>query len=123
MFQRALNLVESIKEKKGQIFLSDVLLNETLSVLAKRCKAKKNPENFSTLANDFQKKIEGLPILCFYELLSKGYSYILKIMKTSQGCFNFHDSLILYLMQSIPEVTLVTFDQDFKKVPGLKILN
>ncbi|MBU0505654.1 type II toxin-antitoxin system VapC family toxin, partial [bacterium] len=100
----------------NQIFISDVVINEVLSVFAKRCESKKKKSHFAKLTETFQKALETIPILCLYELLPTQYNKIISLMVKTQGTLNFHDALIVLFLKEIPDVTLVSFDKDFQTI-------
>lgn len=120
--QRASKLFDQIQGDGNEIFLSDLLINETLSVFAKRCEAQKREADFQRLAKKFLESIQGLPLLCLYDLFNEKLNRIVDIMIHHRARFNFHDALMLLLLQEIPEVVLVTFDTDFKDLPDVKVL-
>lgn len=119
---RAKIIFTEMEKEEGEIFLSDVLINETLSVMARRAEAKQRGKEFQKWAKQFQKKIEGLPIVCLYEFLPGQIPQIMALMAQYDGCFNFHDALFLFFMQQLPKVRFVTFDKDFSKIEDLQRL-
>lgn len=119
---RAQELFAQIQGDGMQIFLSDLLINETLSVFAKRCEAQKRESDFPRLVKTFQSAIRGVPLLCLYELLTDKLPRIIEIMIRHRGRFNFHDALMLFFLQEVSEVVLVTFDFDFKSLTRVKTL-
>lgn len=121
--QRARGIWADILKQDSQVFLSDVLINEVLSVLARRCGEKGKGRYFKKWARRFQKSIEGLPIACLYEFLPRHIPKIVSIMVRYRGCFNFHDALFVFFLDQLPTVHFVTFDKDFARVKDLKILS
>lgn len=117
LHKQALHVMTQLENDDVEFFFSDVVINETLSVLAKRCEAKKNEAAFQTLAEEFRKQISNRPILCLYGLLPSHYHNVIDQMIESRGLFNFHDCLIILFLKETKEIGLVTFDQDFH---GLK---
>ena len=111
--KRAKEIFLKINQTSGQIFLSDLVINEVLSVFAKRCESRNKPGNFKILASKFQKAAQNYPILCLYALLPANYKKIISLMIKSQGHLNFHDSLIVLFLRSVTKVKLISFDQDF----------
>jgi predicted nucleic acid-binding protein len=121
--QRAKQVFTNIKQEKHEIFLSDVLINETWTVLGKRCEVKQQEKRFLVLLERFQEMIQGMYVLCLYELVSAHYRAHLQCMKFFKGSLSFHDSLIVFFLKEVPQVGLITFDQDFKQINGLKVIS
>ena len=119
---RAKEIFFDIEGQEGQIFLSDVLINEVLSVLARRSEERKKGEEFKELARLFQKRIQELPIVCLYELLPKYIPQVISLMVQHNGCFNFHDALFIFFLRQLPKVHFVTFDKDFSKIGNIRRL-
>lgn len=108
---------DEIHAQDANVFFSDLVLNEVLSVFAKRCEAKKRKDDFVVFASRLAELIAGYPILCLYQLLPNYYGETLKIMKQASGQLSFHDCLIVLFLKEVSEVELVTFDRDFDKTP------
>lgn len=117
---RAKEIFFNIEEREGQIFLSDVLINEVLSVFARRSEARQKEGEFKKLAKLFQQRIQDLPIVCLYELLPEHIPQIVSLMIQYEGCFNFHDALFIFFLRQLPKVYFVTFDKDFSKVEEIQ---
>lgn len=120
--ERAVRLYERLLNDEVQLFISDVLINEVLSVFAKRCEAKRRKAQFQVFAAEFQEAIKDLPILCLYELVTPHYKDLVGIMVRSQGSLSFHDALIWLFLREVPRVTLVSFDNDFAQFKKLNLL-
>lgn len=120
---RATRLLEKISEADSDFFVSDVLINEVTSVFAKRCEQKKKEKQFPSLVRKFQTALRGYPILCLYELVPKHLGPIIELMVRHQARFNFHDALLITFLEQLPEVHLVSFDQDFKDVELLQVVH
>ena len=121
--QRSVRLLEKIGVSNAEIFLSDVLINEVLSVLAKRCASKGRREVFSHLAVLMQQLMYQYPILSLYELVPQNYTKLVSMMVHSQGELNFHDCLIVLFLKELPEVSLVTFDKDFESQKEIRLFS
>lgn len=104
-----------------EIFLSDVILNEVHSVLArKNSEGKYNPDFLKKFMEKFNEFLQDKPILCLYEILTENYKNVLRLLKESQGRLNFHDCLIAIFLKEVPRVKLVSFDSDFDHVPWIR---
>lgn len=121
--RRALELHASIKRLNGELFLSDVVLNETLCVIARKYQGEAQHELLKKKLEFFSQHIRTMPILCLYELVNKSFGSIKNMILQTSGTLGFHDCLIVLFLQQIPLVHLVTFDEDFKKISGLSILS
>lgn len=116
VFHAAANrMMNQIVDDTHEIFISDVLVNEVLSVLAKRCEEQKRAHDFPKYADIFFSRLKGTPVLCLYELVATSLSSLKELMVRHGGCFNFHDALILHFLHSVPEVSFATLDGDFRK--------
>jgi predicted nucleic acid-binding protein len=120
--KKAQNLVARVYREDSMVLLSDIVLSEVLSVLAKRCEAKKKSNQFPAYLARIREFIADAPILSVYELLPKNYNRIFDMMKQSLGKLSFNDCLIVVFLNAVPEVTLVSFDADFIEIDGLKVL-
>jgi len=118
---KAVGLLDKIENEDGELFASDVVINEVLSVFAKRCESRKATHQFEDLITTFKKVLEPLPILCLYELVTPHYNSIIKMMINYKARLNFHDCLIALFLKEVPEVNLVTFDSDFDEIENLRI--
>src|SRR3990167_7675463 len=101
------------------VFLSDTVFNETLTVLARRGLNQKNPHNFSEWSEKFRLILPEYPILCLYDTLPKGYKKIIDLMTKFEGRLSFHDCLIALFLKEVQNVRLVSFDEEFHKVGWL----
>ena len=120
---RAVQIVEILRGEGVQVFISDILINEVLSVLAKRCQTKKREGRFPALVSKFQDLIQHYPILQLYELINQFHGALISSMTRCEGILSFHDCLILFFLKEIPKIHLVTFDKGFQKVKGLKVVS
>jgi len=121
--QKSLQVLEKIEAAEGEIFLSDVLINEVLSVLAKRCESRGRTGGFASLAHSVTEWMYRCPILSLYELVPKNYLRLVSMMVHSKGLLNFHDCLIVLFLKELPQVHLVTFDSDFETQKGIRVFS
>lgn len=119
----AAEILIKIRESGGEIYLSDLVLNEVLSVFGRKCSSNKNKETLLRLLDTLKKWVKDMPILCLYELLNQSYGRVQDMIEKSNGTLSFHDCLIILFLKEVPLVQLVTFDQDFKLVKGLRVLS
>ncbi len=119
--QRAVGVYEKISQQ-GEIFLSDVVVNETLTVMARRHERLQIGSQFAEFVKRFKEFIAPIPILSVYEMVSQNYQHIMNFMVKYHARLSFHDALIVLFLTEVPEVFLVTFDEDFSLVEGLKIV-
>ena len=121
--QRSVQLLAKINQSNGEIFLSDLLVNEVLSVLAKRCESKGKQDMFPHLASLVQQLMHQYPILSLYELVPQNYPTLISMMVQCRGELNFHDCLIVLFLKELPEVSLVTFDRDFETQKEIRLFS
>ncbi len=120
---RAVQLLEKINSEDSEFFVSDLLTHEVASVFAKRGEQKKKEREFPALVHKFQTALRGYPVLCLYELVSKHLGDILELMVRHRARFNFHDALLITFLEQLPEVRLVSFDQDFEAIESLRVVH
>lgn len=119
---RATKLLQQITATEAELFLSDIAVNETLSVLARRHESKKSKTPFKTVVDRFKNAIAKSPILSLYELVPQNYALLMAMMVKYDAKLSFHDCLIVLFLRQVPEVQLVSFDRDFAAVRKLKLL-
>jgi predicted nucleic acid-binding protein len=119
---RATKLLQQITATEAELFLSDIAVNETLSVLARRHESKKSKTPFKTVVDRFKNAIAKSPILSLYELVPQNYARLMAMMVKYDAKLSFHDCLIVLFLRQVPEVRLVSFDRDFAAVQELKLL-
>lgn len=121
--ERAMRVDKHIKELNSQVFLSDVVLNEMLCVISRKYGGTSQHELLKSLFGSLSQSIESMPILCLYELYNQYFGLVQKVILNSCGALGFHDALILIFLKQVPLVHLVTFDEDFNSVKGLRVLS
>lgn len=119
--ERAKKIHQRITATEFELFLSDVVLNETLSVLARRHESKKIKQPFQDVITRFKGAIASLPILSLYELVPQNYARLMGLMAKYDAKLSFHDALIVLFLRQVPEVRLVSFDEDFTGIRGINL--
>ncbi|MDO8518858.1 MAG: PIN domain-containing protein [Deltaproteobacteria bacterium] len=119
---RAVEMNTLMKRQKGELFISDIVLNETLSVIARKYEGEARHEELKRKFQAFFHHIEAKPILCLYELVNQSFGFIQKMILHTNGKLGFHDCLIVFFLRQVPLVHLVTFDEDFRQVKGISVL-
>lgn len=124
-YKRSHEIYSNIKSQleSKNIFLSDIVVNEIWTVMARRAEQRKVTHEFPQFRLTFTNFIQAIPILRLYEILNKNYKRIIDLMSEYSGRLGFHDALIVLFLSQIPDVTLITFDRDFAAVPNLRILS
>lgn len=106
-----------IKEKLASLgnerrVINNIVLGETLNSFGK-FSGKQTKEIFNMLHLMYD----------VVYLTSEDYNKAIDIYLYYNGSINFHDCLILQTMEKMQINKIVTFDNDFRKVNGLKIIN
>ena len=106
-----------IKEKLASLgnerrVINNIVIGETLNSFG-RFSGKQTKEIFNMLHLMYD----------VVYLSNEDYNKAIDIYLYYNGSINFHDCLILQTMEKLQITKIVTFDDDFKKVNGLKIIN
>jgi predicted nucleic acid-binding protein len=111
---------KALKKKKARLVYLDCVVNETISVIARRLEEKGRGKEF-TLA--LQKMEQAIPAECIswmYSEVRRPYPDILVVIKEHEGKSNFHDALMVLAAREMGIIHIVSFDQDFDELEGIE---
>jgi len=91
----------------------DCVINETISVVARRTSDQGRAEQLDDLLEQLSRLIPVEDITWASGEIRRLYPEILKLVRSSSGRLNFHDALIALLCQEQRVSVLVSFDRDF----------
>ena len=115
----ATELLGKLNTSQINIVYFDCVLNETISVLARRSEEQKRFEQFPDLLDQLSKQVpEGL-ITWISGETKRLYREILELIRTTNAALNFNDALIALVCRELEIKTLVSFDKDFDNIGWL----
>jgi len=113
------NIARALAMRQAQIVYLDCVLNETISVLARRAEEQKRVGELPDLLADIHRHVPETHIVWASLETRRLYGQIVEWVRQTQGTLNFHDVLIALLCREWGISTLVSFDQDFDRVPWI----
>lgn len=116
---RAREIAGALSTQQAQIVYLDCVLNETISVLARRAEEQKRVEELAALLENTRRQVPEACIVWASLETRRLYGEIVKWVQRTQGALNFHDALIMLLCREWGITVLVSFDEDFDRVNWL----
>jgi predicted nucleic acid-binding protein len=95
------------------------VLNEVISVLARRVRERKRPEQLDTLLDRLTRLVPVGDITWISGEARRLYDQVVGLVRSSEGELNFHDALIALVCREQGISVLIGFDKDFDKVDWL----
>jgi predicted nucleic acid-binding protein len=120
---RAMEMLGSLKAQNAQLVYFDCVLNETISVLARRAEEQNRTGEFAALLGQVQHHVPESRVTWASRDTRRFYASILEMAQQTQGALNFHDALIALACRELEIQILASFDQDFDQVSWLKRLS
>lgn len=118
----AVALRDALKAAQAEAVYFDCVINETISVLARRARERKGPSEFATLLDQLVSNIPESSIVWISAKTKQFYSDILALVRATSGTLNFHDALIALGSRELDIRLIATFDSDFDHIEWLKRL-
>jgi predicted nucleic acid-binding protein len=112
-------LRDELNKAKAKLVYFDCVINETVSVLARRTREQGRPEQLDALLNRLDRLIPVSNITWSSGEIKRLYPEILELVHSSAGRLNFHDALIGLLCREQSVSVLVSFDRDFDELDWL----
>ena len=97
----------------------DCVLNEVISVLARRTREQRRPEQFDALLDQLARLIPASEITWVSGEIQRLYDHVFGLIRSSAGELNFHDALMALMCREQGISILVSFDQDFDQIDWL----
>lgn len=97
----------------------DCVLNEAISVLARRIHEQRRLEEFDALLDQLVRLIPVSDITWVSRDIQRLYEQVLGLVRSSGGGLNFHDALMALVCREQDIPVLVSFDGDFDQVDWL----
>lgn len=120
---KACEIRESLKKANVEYVYLDCVINETISVLAKRLEEKGQIEKLSALLHDLERFVPEEKITWISQQTHSLFQEILALIKNSKGKLNFHDCLIALVLRNSGIKYLVSFDPDFDDINWLECIH
>jgi predicted nucleic acid-binding protein len=111
--QRSLELIISQRKKSFDLVFFDCVLNETISVLARRAEEQNRENDFKFLMGKLEKSIHYEMINWISGEAKRLYEKIINLIIETNGKLNFHDALLGLICKELGIRTLLSFDKDF----------
>jgi len=117
---QAKELLDSIAEKEIDVVYFDCVLNETVSVMARRSEEQKRSAQFPVLLDELQQLVTEEMITWILGNTKDWYSRIIELVRQSEGRINFHDAMIALACKELNIQVVVSFDSDFDEISWLR---
>ncbi len=120
---RALSIRQRISKENLRPILLDLVVNETLTVIAKRWERSPSRGPFSKVFEAVGTLIRPENVVFVYPRLREYWEALMALFSSADGRLSFHDGLILLVMKEQGIQKIATFDDDFKTVKGISVLS
>lgn len=117
--EKAQVLLNSLKAEEVGLIYVDCVLNETISVLARRAEEQKRSEQFSMLLDTLSNQVPVDTITWLSLETQRLYDQVIEQVRQTAGVLNFHDALIAHYCQKNEIHAIISFDKDFDLLPWL----
>jgi predicted nucleic acid-binding protein len=112
-------LREALKTAALEMVYFDCVMNETVSVLARRARERKRTEEFTGLFANLVSTVPQQSITWLSTETERLYPDIMALVRDSDGDLNFHDALIALGSREFEIRWVASFDGDFDLIPWL----
>ena len=115
----AVAIRDALDEADAELVYFDCVLNEAISVLARRAGEQRRPEQFDALLDQLTRLIPASDVTWVSGEIQRLYDEVVGLVRSSAGELNFHDALIALICRKEGISVLVSFDRDFDQVGWL----
>jgi predicted nucleic acid-binding protein len=112
-------LLSTLKERGLQPVYFDCVLNETISVLARRAEEQRRSEELPALLAQLLTQVPREIIVWVSGETQHLYDEIVELVVSSSGWLNFHDALIALSCRELGIPFVASFDADFDNISWL----
>ena len=116
---RAVALRDALKAAQVDLLYFDLVLNETVSVLAHRAEEQRRTQQFSSLLEVLLQEVSAAVITWLSAETQRLYGQVIELVRDTSGVLNFHDALIALGCQELEVTVIASFDRDFDQVSWL----
>jgi len=113
-------LLNALKEEAINVIYFDCVMNETISVLARRSEEQNRSAQFSALLDELQIQVPEDLITWVTLDTQRLYNRIIALVRQTQGRLNFQDALIALACQELEIKMLLSFDRDFDEISWME---
>lgn len=117
--QQARALIVGLKAENAALVFFDSVLNETISVMARRAIEQKRPTEFPLLLSELLRQVPEEAITWISLETQRLFRQIVELVSETGGLLNFHDALIVLSCQELGIEAVASFDEDFDDIEGL----
>lgn len=115
----AVAIRDALEGAGAELVYFDCVLNEAISVLARRAHEQRRPEQFDALLDRLAELIPADDITWVSGEIQRLYNQIVELVRNSAGELNFHDALLALVCREQDVSVVVSFDEDFDRVDWL----
>ena len=115
----AVAIRDALTKADAELVYFDCVLNEVISVLTRRIRERKRPEQLDILLGGLTKLVPVGDITWVSGEARRLYGQVVGLVRSSGGKLNFHDALIALVCREQGISVLVSFDNDFDEVDWL----
>jgi predicted nucleic acid-binding protein len=112
-------LCEALAAQEGLLVYCDVVMNEAISVLARRAQEQRHTHQFPDLLDVLLRQVPAEVIVWLSSETPRLYSQAIDLVRTTSGALNFHDALIALGCRWLGVEMLASFEPDFDRIDGL----
>ncbi|MGQ9710950.1 MAG: type II toxin-antitoxin system VapC family toxin [Anaerolineae bacterium] len=117
--ERALALHAALKAKGVSLVYFDCVLNETISVMARRAEEQKRSAEFSRLMDELLRRVPEDVVIWVSAETQRRYGDIVGLVRKFEGALNFHDALIALSCRELGIPAIISFDEDLDPIAWL----
>lgn len=112
-------LREVLKATAADLVYFDPVLNEAISVLARRAHEQGRSHQFPSLLDSVMHQVPTEVITWLSAETQRLYDQVIALVRNTSGDLNFHDALIALGCRELGVKIIASFDQDFDQVAWL----
>lgn len=115
----AIALRDALKRRGALLVYFDIVLNEAISVLARRAREQGRSHEFQGLLDTVVSQVPTEVVTWLSTETRRLYDQVISLVCNTAGELNFHDALIALGCQKLGVGIIATFDADFDHVDWL----
>lgn len=116
-------LHDALKVVRARLIYPDCVVNEAVSVLARRARERKHVDEFPDLLGRLLSHVDEESITWLSSATKRLYRQIMDLVRDTSGELNFHDALIALGCRDLHVERIATFDGGFERITWLKRLH